>query len=240
MKLLIKVGVIASLIIVLSLTKNNEKVSASTKDPFANYIQMTEYASVEKYRVINKNLYFQADGETGRFSRSMNPKRINRYVRSQVYNTTVTLLDKNHYTSTVYRPKDDGLHSRVLISYAPSLPYVVSGSSAFTFIFFDESGPYNNSHIALSIPGLWYTDVSEVKKDYAEAHYKSKLLASVKTIFDKDDEDKIFNFVFDEYLKNAKGQTKEGTIKKKRIGNINVVMEKNVVPNFYFQYIKKP
>jgi len=233
---------LAALSLALIVTLMPQKVdgAAPPKDPFSNFMQMRDYASVHKYRVINKNLYFQKDGETGRFERNMNPKRINPYVRSQIYNTTVALLDKNHFTSSIYRPKDGKLHSRVFVTYAQSEPHALSGSTAFDYMFYDESSPAYNSHISLTVKRLWFNDVSELKSDHAEAHYKSKLNQSIKAIFNKDEEDQVFKYVFDEYLRSAKGQTKNGTIKKKRIGNINIVMEQQSIPTFHFSYVRKP
>ncbi|MBH0158730.1 hypothetical protein IHV10_20305 [Fictibacillus sp. 5RED26] len=229
-----------SLAFIVTLMPQRVDGASPPKDPFANYMKMYDYASVHKYRVINKNLYFQKDGQSGRFERKMNPKRINPHVNSQIYNATVSLLHGKYYTSTSYMPKMDTIPSRVILSFSPSEAYAMSGSTAFNYIFYDEQGDKYNSHITLTTSSLWYTDVSELNKDHAEAVYKAKLQNSINALFDENNEKAIFEFVFSEYLKSAKRQTKDGTVRKKKFGNINVVMEKRTVPTFYFSYVRKP
>lgn len=214
--------------------------TTKTKDPFANYMNMYNYASVEKYRVINKVMYFQPNGVDGRYSRAMNPKRVNPYVRSQIYDTTVTLLHGKYYTSTTYMPKIDTIPSRAIVSFSPSAAYAMSGSTAFDYMFYDEQTTSYNAHMTLTVRGLWYTDVNELNGDHAEPVYKAKLQNSINALFDNKYEKQIFDFVFSEYLKSAKRQTKDGTVKKKTFGNINVVMVKERVPTFYFSYVRKP
>lgn len=217
--------------------------AATTKqpvDPFANYMKMYGYASVEKYRVFDKVMYFQPNGVDGRHSRAMNPKRVNPYVRSQIYNTTVALLHGKYYTNTAYLPKVDTIPSRAVVSFSPSAAYAMSGSTAFSYMFYDEQTTSHNSHITLTVKRLWYTDVNELNGDHAELIYKAKLQNSINALFDKKYEKPIFDFVFSEYLKSAKRQTKDGTTKKKTFGNINVVMVKERVPTFYFSYVRKP
>jgi hypothetical protein len=238
-KIIIKSGIIVSLIISLFYSPTLSK--AKERDPFANYKNMYDYASVFKYRVIDKVMYFQSNGESGRYARAMNPKRINPYVRSQIYDATVSLLHGKYYTWTSYLPKNDGIPSRAFVSFSPSEAYAWSGSVAFLYIFYDEEPSVYNSFLRLDVNGLWYTDVSEIKKDYAEDIYRKKLEKSIHAIFDDNVEKQIFNFVFSEYVQSAKGLTKNGTIKKRTYGNINIVMKHFIgIPIFYFSYVKKP
>lgn len=229
-----------SLALIVTLLPQRVDGASPPKDPFANFMQMRDYASVHKYRAINKTLYFQKDGQSGRFERKMNPKRINPYVNSQIYNATVSLLHGKYYTSTSYMPKNDTIPSRVIMSFSPAEAFALSGSTAFYYIFYDEKADLYNSHLTLTTNRLWYNDVSELNKDHAEAVYKAKLQNSIFAIFDEKEEKQIFEFVFSEYLKSAKRQTKDGTVRKKKFGNINVVMEKRTVPTFYFSYVRKP
>jgi hypothetical protein len=241
MKILKNKSLVAlSLALGISLLPQNVDAATPQKDPFANFMKMGDYASVHKYRVINKVMYFQPDGENGRFSRAMNPKRVNPYVRSQIYNATVALLHGKYFTGTSYLPKMGNSPSRSFVTFSPSEAYDVSGSEAFSYIFYDEQPGAYNSHINLKVNSLWYTDISELQKDHAEFVYKAKLQNSINALFDKKYEKPIFDFVFNEYLKSAKQQTKDGTTKTKTFGNIKVVMKQDNVPNFYFSYVRKP
>jgi hypothetical protein len=241
MKILFKLTVILIVYTFLLYTPQNSiEVNAATKDPFSNYRNMYHYASVEKYRVIDKVMYFQSNGVEGRYTRAMNPKRVNPFVRTQIYNVTVALLHGKYYTNTAYLPKIDTIPSRVLISFSPSAAYGMSGSTAFDYMFYDEQTTSHNAHLTLTVNGLWYSDITELKRDHSEPIYKAKLQNSINVLFDEKYEKPIFDFVFTEYLKSAKRQTKDGTVKNKTFGNIKVVMVKQTVPTFYFSYVKKP